>query len=291
MKRMKLVLNKPVYCGMSILEISKTLMYDFHYDYMNKKYGSRAKLLFMDIDSLMYELETEDFYEDIKSNVEGKFDTSDFPADHRSGIQRCNKKVIGMMKDEAVGKIIEEFVGSRAKLYSFKMHIVKEEKCKGVKKSVVKKKISHQDYKDCLFKEKLQMRKMNVIRSHRHEIFTEMVNKVTLARDDDKRVIMRDGIQSYAHGHRRIKNSKMNPDNIPFKARGDFQISHDALRRFIHFMPHAFEFSTVSTVKFIRRFSATELTSGKLKRSPLFFYASMTQRNVSLLNRFHILSV
>jgi len=96
---MKLVLNKPVYCGMSILEISKTLMYDFHYDYMNKKYGSRAKLLFMDIDSLMYELETEDFYEDIKSNVEGKFDTSDFPADHRSGIQRCNKKVIGMMKD------------------------------------------------------------------------------------------------------------------------------------------------------------------------------------------------
>ena len=72
---------------------------------------------------------------------------------------------------------------------------------------------------------------------------------------------------------------------------GDFQISHDALRLFIHFMPHAFEFSTVSTVNFIWRFSATELTSGKFKRSPLFFYTSMTQRNVSLLNRFHILSV
>lgn len=72
---------------------------------------------------------------------------------------------------------------------------------------------------------------------------------------------------------------------------GDFQISHDVLRLFIHFMPHAFEFSMVSTVKFIRRFSATELTSGKFKRSPLFFYTSMTQRNVSLLNRFHILSV
>ncbi|XP_020602241.1 uncharacterized protein LOC110041301 [Orbicella faveolata] len=117
MKRRKLVFNKPVYCGMCILELSKTLMDDFHHDNVKPKYASRAKLIFTDTESLMYEIETEDVHEDIKSDVQYKFDTSDFPADHPSGIQRCNKKVIGTMKDEAAGTIIEEFVGLRAKLY------------------------------------------------------------------------------------------------------------------------------------------------------------------------------
>ena len=144
MKRTRLKFDKPVYCGMSILDISKTLMYDFHYNYIKKKYRDQAELLFTDTDSLMYEIETEDFFEDIKMDVESKFDTSDFPEDHPSGIQRCNKKVIGMMKDEAAGKIIKEFVGLRAKLYSFKMHTAlhegkEEKKCKGVKKVVVKR--------------------------------------------------------------------------------------------------------------------------------------------------------
>ena len=77
------------------------------------------------------------------------------------------------MKDEAGGKIIEEFVGLRAKLYSYKMFNGKEEKkCKGIKKSAVKKDISHENYRDCFFSEKPQMRKMNVIRSHGHEIFS-----------------------------------------------------------------------------------------------------------------------
>ena len=219
MKQTKLVFDKPVYCGMSILDISKTLMYDFHYGYMRKKYGDKAELLFTDTDSLMYEIETEDFFEDIKMDVESKFDTSDFPEDHPSGIPRCNKKVIGMMKDEAVGRIIEEFVGLRAKLYSYKMQRSlqrslhshsqegkEEKKCKGVKKVVVKKKISHQDYKDCLFSGRPQMRKMNVIRSHGHEIFTETVNKVALSANDDKRVIL-DGIHTVAHGHVRLRSS------------------------------------------------------------------------------------
>ena len=139
-------------------------------------------------------------------DVESKFDTSDFPEDHPSGIQRCNKKVIGMMKDEAAGEIIKEFVGLRAKLYSFKMHTAlhegkEEKKCKGVKKVVVKKKISHQDYKDWLCGGGPQMRKMNAIRSHQHEIFTGTVNKVALSANDDKRVIMADGIHTLSHGH------------------------------------------------------------------------------------------
>lgn len=209
MKRTKLVFDKPVCCRMSNLDISKTLMYDFDYGYMRKKYGDKAELLFTDTDSLIYKIETEDFFKDIKSDVETKFDTSNFPEDRPSGIQRCNKKEIGMIKDEAAGRIIGEFVGLRAKLYSFKMHEEKEEKkCRGMKKVVVEKKnISHQDYKDCLFSGRPQMRKMNDTRSHRHDIFTETVNKLALSANDDKRVIL-DRIHIVAHGHVRSRLSK-----------------------------------------------------------------------------------
>ena len=98
-------------------------MYDFHYNYIKQKYGDKAKLLFTDTDSLMYEIQTEDFYEDIREDVEDKFDTSEYKSDHPIGEEyiRKNKMVIGMFKDEAKGKIIKEFVGLRAKLYSFKM--------------------------------------------------------------------------------------------------------------------------------------------------------------------------
>ena len=129
MKKPKLVFNKPVYCGMVILDISKSLMYDFHYGYILPKYGKNQKLLFTDTDSLCYEIETEDFYKDISEDVEKGFDTSNFPKDHPSEIPvGKNKKIPGMMKDEAGGKIIEEFVGLRAKLYSYKMFEGKEEK-------------------------------------------------------------------------------------------------------------------------------------------------------------------
>ena len=116
MKKTKLVFNKPVYCGMAILDISKTLIYDFHYAYILPKYEGKQKLLFTDTDSLCYEIETEDFYTDISGDIEGNFDTSNFAKNHPSKIQGKNKKVPGMMKDEAGGKIIEEFVGLRAKL-------------------------------------------------------------------------------------------------------------------------------------------------------------------------------
>ena len=97
------------------------------------------------------------------------------------------------MKDEAGGKIIEEFVGLRAKLYSYKMFDGKEEKkCKGIKKSVVEKKISFENYKECLFSEKTEMRKMNLIRSLKHEIFSETINKIALAANDDKKIIKKE---------------------------------------------------------------------------------------------------
>ena len=209
MKKTSLTMNKPVYLGMCILDLSKTIMYDFHYNYIKPKYGVKAKLLFTDTDSFMYEIETEDFYKDISKDVKDRFDTSDYPENHPSGIPTgINKKVLGMFKDEAAGKRIKEFVGLRAKLYSFIMEDGKENKrCKGVKKQVVKNSITHEDYKTCLRTGKEQLRKQNILRSYEHEVFTEEVNKIALSALDDKRYILGDGIHTLAWGHYKIKNN------------------------------------------------------------------------------------
>src|SRR5688572_22739015 len=202
MKKTKLFYNKPIYLGMSILDLSKTLMYNFHYNYIKKKYGDRSKLLFTDTDSLAYEIKTDDFYADIAPDIRSRFDTSDYPKDHSSGIENgVNKKVIGKFKDEAAGKQIEEFIGLRSKLYSYKMAGVDHKKAKGVRKNVVKKSITHEDYRNCLFTKREQSRRMNVIRSHQHDIYTEEVNKVALSADDDKRIVMMDGISTLSYGH------------------------------------------------------------------------------------------
>ena len=122
MKKTKLYFNKPVYLGMSILDLSKSFMYDFHYNYIKTKYRDNAKLLFTDTDSLAYEIKTKDFYKDINPDIEERFDTSDYPTNHPFGFKTgLNSKVLGMFKDEACGKQIVEFVGLRAKLYSYKM--------------------------------------------------------------------------------------------------------------------------------------------------------------------------
>ena len=101
MKRTSLTFNKPVYLGLSILDLSKTIMYEFHYDYIKPKYGDRVSLLYTDTDSLVYEIETEDFYKDISVDVMDRFDTSNYKPNHPSGIPTgCNKKMLGKFKDE-----------------------------------------------------------------------------------------------------------------------------------------------------------------------------------------------
>ena len=172
-------------------------MYEFHCGYAKKKWKD-VKLLSTETDSLVFEVETDYFFKDISEDVETMYDTSGYPKNHPSGIPTgLNKKVIGLTKDEAGGKIIEEFVGLRSKLYYYKMFKEKEEKkCKGIGKAVIKKRITHDDYKDCLFSGNKQMRKMNVIRSPGHEIFSETVTKAALSCDDDKRFIREDGIST-----------------------------------------------------------------------------------------------
>ena len=206
MSKTRLLMNKPIYLGMCILDLSKIIMYDFHYNYIKSKYADKAKLLFTDTDSLMYEIETEDFYKDISGDVKDRFDTSDYPENHPSGIPTGeNKKVLGMMKDEVAGKIIKEFVGLRSKLYSFVMDDGGEtKKCKGIKKQVVESSIRHEHYKTCSTTGKELLRKQNILRSYNHEVYTEEVNKVALSALDDKRHILSDGMDTLALGHYKI---------------------------------------------------------------------------------------
>ena len=133
MSKKRVVQVKPRYVGFTVLELSKFHMYDFHYNYIKPKYGDRSKLLFTDTDS-MYWKETDDFYKDISPDVHERFDISNYPKNHPSGIATgVNKKVLGMFKDEAADQQIVEFVGLRAKLYSFKVDEGHEsKKCKGI---------------------------------------------------------------------------------------------------------------------------------------------------------------
>ena len=200
MKNTKVYFNKPVYVGQAILDLSKTLMFDFHYNYIKNKYGKKAELLFTDTDSLMFQIYTDDFYKDINPDVREKFDTSDYPSIHPSGIiTGVNKKVIGAFKDEVAGKQITHFVGLRPKLYSYKVEDEKDfKKCKGIKKNVVKKSIDFDDYVKCLFSGEKEMRKMKIIRSEKHDIYSKEVNKIALSNEDDKREVLKDKVHTLA---------------------------------------------------------------------------------------------
>ena len=200
MKKQDIKFDKPVYVGQAILDLSKTLMFDFHYNYIRNKYQNKAELLFTDTDSLMYEIRTDEFYKDIARDIESKFDTSDYPKEHPSGILTgVNKKVIGMFKDEVAGKQITHFIGLLSKLYSFKVEEDKTtKKRKGMKKNVIKKGIQFEDYHNCLFSGEKQMRKMNIIRSENHNIYSKEVNKIALSCFDDKRKVLKDKIHTKA---------------------------------------------------------------------------------------------
>ncbi|GBN66704.1 hypothetical protein AVEN_60113-1 [Araneus ventricosus] len=158
----------------------------------------------MDTDNFIYNIRTEDFYKDMKGMID-YFDTSDYPENNRYGMSRVNKKVLGEMKDENAGKILEEFILLRSKMYACKTEESLVKKSKGVKKCVVKNRISFEDYKNCLFSEQKQYRSMNIIRSTKHEIHSINVNNLALSGEDDKRHILPDGIHTLALGHHAIK--------------------------------------------------------------------------------------
>ena len=198
-----LTLNRPAYVGMCILDLSKTLMYDFHYNYIKNKYGDKARLLFTDTDSLTYEIEADDVYQDFW-NDKHLFDNSDYPK-NSPFFNNANKKVIGKFKDEVEGIPIVEFVGLRSKMYSYMKDNEKGSRtAKGIKKNVIKQKIQHGNYKDTLFNKKQMRHDMRVIKSEKHQIGSYVVDKISLSCFDDKRYIHENGVTSYAYGNGKI---------------------------------------------------------------------------------------
>ncbi|XP_057656839.1 uncharacterized protein LOC130894211 [Diorhabda carinulata] len=199
----ELVFNKPLYVGMTVLDLSKLCMYQFHYDYMIPKLGiDRCKLMYMDTDSFVYELICDDAYEEVLKADLTKFDTSDYPINNNYNIPQVNKKVLGVMKDENKGQIMTHFAGLRSKMYSFKVQsgaIVK--KAKGVRYNVVKNKINFEDYVNCLndFKEKNITQRC--IRSYAHNVYSIEQTKIALSPHDDKRYLITNSYDTLPWGH------------------------------------------------------------------------------------------
>ena len=177
MKEVEVKMNKPIYLGQAILDISKTLMYEFWYDYIKPKYGDKARLCYMDTDSFVMNIKTEDFYKDIADDVERWFDTSNYDKkDKRPLPIGKNKKVIGMFKDELGGKIMTEFCALRAKAYAYKLDDDTEmKKAKGTKKCIVKREITFKNYVDALFNDEVIIKSQQRFRSDHHKVYTEII--------------------------------------------------------------------------------------------------------------------
>ena len=202
MKKTNVKMSKPIYLGLSILEISKILMYEFWYDYMKPVYGNEVKLCYMGTDSFIMSSKTNDFYEDIANDVENRFDTSNYEVNRPLPMGK-NKKIIDLMKDELGGKIITEFVTLRPKTYSYLTDDGKEDKkAKGTKKCIIKKMIKFNDYKKCLLNDEVIFKSQQRFISKNHDVYTENINKIALSNDDDKRIVSSNKITSYPYGYK-----------------------------------------------------------------------------------------
>ena len=200
----KILWDKPSYVGYCVLELSKLLMYQFHYEYIRPKYQSKAKLLFTDTDSLCYELCTEDAYADMLKERH-RYDTSDYPKNHPN-YSATNCKVIGKFKDECNGSPPLQFVGLRSKMYSLVMPGGKEKAtAKGIKASFAKDNIKHQDYLRCLREETTTTASYHQIGSSNHQLSTNPIVKSALSPFDDKRYLLANTGDTLSHGHWRIK--------------------------------------------------------------------------------------
>ena len=206
----KVKINKPIYVGAVITDIAKYLMFNFHYNYLIPEFGlENVHLLFTDTDSLCYELETKDEEERIKhyKNLinKGVLDTSTYSEENPLYSKENN--IIGIMKCEEGDNALTEFAGLRAKMYAIKMIknglLEEERKCKGVKKSVVKKDLNFDKYKNLIFNEQSKVLSYNCkitnIRSYNQQIYDQELEKCALSCDDTKRYII-DNINTHAYG-------------------------------------------------------------------------------------------
>lgn len=207
LQKTEICFKKPITVGMAVLDISKIIMYKFYYEYMKPTYRQQFKLLYTDTDSFIFILNTNNVYEDMKAEI-SRFDTSDYPSDNKFDMPKMNKKKLGLMKDECNGSIMTEFAGLRSKVYSFLVEgEAPTKKLKGVKKHALRRRITFEDYKRCITQKTQTFTTMQTIRSHKHDIFSSKLNKLSLSPHDEKRYICEDGISTLAWGHHKIPSS------------------------------------------------------------------------------------
>ncbi|XP_031358790.1 uncharacterized protein LOC116182394 [Photinus pyralis] len=230
LNKLEVYLNKPIYVGQAILDLAKTTIYSFHYDYMMDRFGDNCTVLYTDTDSLIYEIREQDPYMAIKNDCFKYYDTSDYDPNNPYGIPLVNKKVLGMMKDENNGQIMTDYVGLRSKLYTTKVLSTKDDliklqqkleaeeydedeiatiiknygltkKAKGIKKSVVETKITFDDYVECLETYKRKTTSQNLIRTDKHQVYSITQSKIALSPEDDKRYLIPDSFNTLPWGH------------------------------------------------------------------------------------------
>lgn len=195
----KIILDRPIYVGFSVLEYAKQHMYRFHYNIMINKYMKNVKLCYTDTDSLLYLINTNDFYKDMLKSI-SYFDTSNFEKTNPYGMPLLNAKIPGLFKDEMGGDIIKQFIGLRAKLYCIDSTKTQIKKAKGVTKSITKK-LRPFHYEMTLRKNANVRCKMNTIRSLKHVLYSQRTNKLVLNRNDDKRQVLKNQIHTLPWGH------------------------------------------------------------------------------------------
>ena len=211
MKKTEVKMNKPIYLGQAVLDLSTTLMFEFWYDYLKPMYGDKIRLCYTDTDSFIMHIKTDDFYKDISADVDKWFDTSNFNKNDNRPLEiGKNKKVLGKFKDEIGGKIMTKFVALSAKTYSFLIDEYTDEdyeknrivnrKAKGTKKCVVKRETLFNNYLDSLLKNKVLHRSQQRFRSDHHKVYTEEVNKIAQSSNDDKRIQTFDRVTTYPYG-------------------------------------------------------------------------------------------
>ena len=179
-EKTKVYMNKPIYIGLCVLDLSKIVLYRFHYDFMLNKFANKCKLLYCDTDSLIYEIKHDDVYEVMKEYIH-EFDTSAYPIPNDYNMPQVNKKIVGIMKDKLNGWIILEFAGLRSKMYVI---LIDNGQCikkvKGIKSNIVQNTIVIDDYKNCLFNSVEIHREQYSIRSKFHKVVTQKEKKVSI---------------------------------------------------------------------------------------------------------------
>ena len=196
MKKRELYMNKPIYLGQAILDISNTLMYEFWYDYIKPMYGDNVKLCYMDTDSFVMMIKTDNFFKDINNDIEKCFDTNNFDKNDTRPL------LIGKFKDELGGKIRNEFCALKAKTYAYKLDNDNEvKKAKGTKKCVVKRHITFNNYVDILFSHKKLLKTQFTFKSDNRNIYIHKINKIALNYLDDKRIQVDNKITIYPYGY------------------------------------------------------------------------------------------